>query len=168
LQSATEATTSSPPPPPAAPKDASSGSENAIAADSVTAKPTSRTPNRRRRRPNISLANPRTWNRPVPEGFIPAYDEALKFIQQDSAELKQELEGLRTRIQALQAKGGELQDLEAEELEALRKKADIVEVQSEINLPDVRWYFANGMGELVSIELYSVYSSSDTRLVVDL
>jgi hypothetical protein len=65
----------------------------------------------------------------------------------------------------LQAKGGELQDLEADELEALRRKAEIVEVQSEINLPDVRWYFANGMGELVWVEFYFVCSLSNEACV---
>ena len=45
------------------------------------------------------------------------------------------------------SRSAESNDSDKEELDALLKKAEIVEIQSEINLPDVRWYFANGMGE---------------------
>ena len=51
-------------------------------------------------------------------------------------------------MKAKVGKDSALEGGEAEELDALRKKAHIVEIQSEVNLPDVRWYFANGMGEL--------------------
>jgi hypothetical protein len=108
-------------------------------------------PSRRRRptfytkgRPAISPDNPRTWNRPLAPGVLPAYDEALKIINRDSAALKKQCEGLRAILRKLDA-GEEVKDDQMSG--KLKEKLRILEVQSEINLPSVRWTIANGMGE---------------------
>ncbi|KII86518.1 hypothetical protein PLICRDRAFT_165126 [Plicaturopsis crispa FD-325 SS-3] len=90
------------------------------------------------KRPPISLDRPREWNRPIPVGVIPAYDLALEYLKRDADALRAELE--QVRAQAAKAEG--------EEAEQLLEKARILEVQSEINLPDVRWKTANGMADL--------------------
>jgi large subunit ribosomal protein L35 len=95
-------------------------------------------------RPAISLDNPRTWNRPLAPGVLPAYDEALKIINRDSAALKKQYEGLRAVLRKLDA--GE--EVKGDQISGtLKEKLKILEVQSEINLPSVRWTIANGMGE---------------------
>ncbi|TFK38624.1 phosphatidylethanolamine-binding protein [Crucibulum laeve] len=112
-----------------------------------------------RSRPNISNAQPRKWNRPVAEGVIPAYDLALKLIKEDSAEIKNQIvdlrgviqqreiaaNKLRTKLQGLDESSEAIVEAKQEvknadeELEELREKLNILEVQSEINLPQVRW-----------------------------
>lgn len=109
------------------------------------------------------------WNRALPRHVIPAYDLALGVLEEDSKTLKAEVLGRRKAIEGrmqvlekLQAKlagnggeGGEegakvreeLEKVRAE-LEALLEKADVVEAQSEVNLPPVRWAVNNAMGEL--------------------
>jgi large subunit ribosomal protein L35 len=121
------------------------------------------------KRPAISTESPKKWNRPLAEGVLPAYDMALKVIKTDSIRLKEEAKELRTRIgfsentfQELSAKTKELSEdsqerqslteevnLLDEQLEAMRVKLNILEVQSEINLPDVRWRVANAMGQFL-------------------
>lgn len=97
------------------------------------------------RRPNISLDKPREWNRPMKQGVLPAYDEALKLIEADSARLKRERAEILARIEELE-KVAEKDDAVLAELQDLRQKADVLEIQSEINLPAVRWKAFNGMG----------------------
>jgi large subunit ribosomal protein L35 len=75
---------------------------------------------------------------------LPAYDEALKLIRKDSKALKGAMGKLRIAIG--EAEKAALRDEAA--IVAMKEKLQIVEVQSEINLPDVRWKFANGMGAL--------------------
>lgn len=84
-------------------------------------------------------------------GTLPVYDEALKLINTDSNGLKGGLQDVLARVGELEkeissASGEALEALERE-LEALREKAKILEIQCEINLPSTRWYAANGMGE---------------------
>lgn len=100
------------------------------------------------RRPNISLEKPREWNRPVKQGVLPAYDEALKLIEADSARLKRERVEILARIEELE-KVVEKDDAVLAELQDLRQKADVLEIQSEINLPAVRWNAFNGMGMFI-------------------
>ena len=151
LQSTTASSSSTPPPPPinSTKSTVTNGDTNVSDASMASTKPV---PTRRRRRPYISLTTPRTWCSKVTERLIPAYDEALKVIEKDSAELKAELKELSTRIERLKSDP----NCDKEELIALEKKAGIVEIQSEINLPSVRWYFANGMGECSSLLLVSL------------
>lgn len=124
--------------------------------------------NRRRRRrqkieihrPPISTESPRKWNRPLAEGVLPAYDLAIQLIKKDSSGLKLEACTLRAEIDAAEATiqsmfserdAGMVFDegvLEAkdQEIEKMRKRLHILEVQSEVNLPNVRWTVANAMG----------------------
>lgn len=107
------------------------------------ATPTKPSPSRPgpRRRPDISLSHPRKWNRPVRPGAIPAYDEALRIITADSKNLQTQLHELRHRIQEYEASGAE-----PDEIQELKDRAGVLEVQSMVNLPGVRWKVANGMG----------------------
>jgi large subunit ribosomal protein L35 len=61
----------------------------------------------------------------------------------DSATLKKVVDELKVVIQQEEAASEKDEDA----LEKKRKKLHILEVQSEINLPEVRWKVANGMGE---------------------
>jgi large subunit ribosomal protein L35 len=76
---------------------------------------------------------------------LPAYDEALKVIEADSRALKKELGELQAKINELEGKPEN-----AEELAQLKDKARIVEIQSEINLPWTRWQVSNALGLLLS------------------
>lgn len=106
------------------------------------------TQGRRRRfwpthRPSISLERPRQYMRPIGVGVVPAYDRALEFIKQDSENLKKELRDVKTELEKAQAS----QKPEAtEQVVRLQEKVEILEVQSEINLPSVRWKAKNGLG----------------------
>lgn len=155
---------STPPPPPPAPAatPAPSPPPAATKTDAAPAESAVQTRGRQRRgqwpsvRPSISLQRPREWNRPLAPGVLPAYDLALEYIQEDSKNLKRELEELREKIKAAESLPEGEQDAEA--LRKLRKKADILEIQSEINLPDVRWKARNGMGQ------FSLYPLALQRL----
>ncbi|KAG5352677.1 hypothetical protein C0989_001141 [Termitomyces sp. Mn162] len=146
-----------PPPPPVA-KAQSSPPPPSETPDASDSKANGR---RRRRtpippkRPNISLANPRQWNRPIGLGVIPAYDLALELIQRDSKFLVHEAAALREDVKVLESKVVELggwgsegaKDVEAE-MEKKREKLKILEVQSKVNLPAVRWEVDNAMDVL--------------------
>lgn len=114
---------------------------------------------RRPKRATISNALPREWCRPLAPGVVPAYDLAVELLQTDSAQIKSEANLLRTKIQATEeqrmavaAKGTEVAqdtvDKLDDELEAMRKRLRILEVQGETNLPDVRWRVANAMPDM--------------------
>ncbi|EDR02032.1 uncharacterized protein LACBIDRAFT_295521 [Laccaria bicolor S238N-H82] len=157
LTVATDSPVAQPPPPPPPPAAVASEFAEDLGENTGT-----RGRRRRKRiptkRPAISTESPRKWNRPLAEGVLPAYDMALKVIKTDSFRLKEEAKELRTRIglaentfQELSAKAKELSEdsqerqtlteevnLLDEQLEAMRVKLNILEVQSEINLPDVR------------------------------
>jgi len=60
----------------------------------------------------------------------------------DSAALKKEAEDLKVAV----SKEEEAPDRDENALKQKREKLNILEVQSEINLPEVRWKVANGMG----------------------
>ena len=89
-------------------------------------------------RPSISLERPREWNPPVAPGVIPAYDQALAYIRADAAAVQAEADALRISIE----KG----EVTAEGLEGAKKQLDVLEVMAQVNLPEVRWKAANGMG----------------------
>lgn len=93
------------------------------------------------RRPNISLTRPRQWNRPVVKGVLPAYDQAIRVIQEDSASLKREVE----HYQKMLADTKLVPDADPAAVQLLEDKLRILQVQSEVNLPDVRWKFKNGL-----------------------
>lgn len=116
------------------------------ATESTTEPGPSKTQGRKRgqvtRRPAISLANPREWKRPVAFGVLPAYDEALLYIMKDSSTLKKEAQQLKISIEKAEASP----QREDDALEKMKEKLRVLEVQSEINIPEVRWKVANGMG----------------------
>lgn len=133
----------------------------------------SKTQGRRRRkkippkRPDISLDNRRVWNNPLGVGVVPAYDLGLQLITANSQQLKAQLRGLRAEIEEREAnyktlekevnalpeeeqlrRKEDLDRLDAE-IEERLKKANIVEIQSEVNIPAVRWNVNNAMGNVV-------------------
>jgi len=71
------------------------------------------------------------WVRPLEPGALPAYDEALAYIELDAANKRAEL-ARRCRV-----RDDEGRQWSTEQLEQL-------EVESEINLPEVRWNFKQG------------------------
>lgn len=158
---ATSAEAAKPPPPPPTQQKAQTASVNpaprpAASKDSETkgkpAEETAETPDastkRRRRvqwptsRPSITLERPRTYARPIGVGVLPAYDNALEYIKKDSERLKRELSGVNAELKKAQAAS----EPNAEEVERLKEKVCILEIQSEVNLPSVRWKARNGLG----------------------
>ena len=108
------------------------------------------------KRPPISTASPREWCRPLAPGVIPAYDLALELLKADSTRIKSEALVLREDIRVREEQRTTMTVKETEdarvavnklddELEALRAKLRILEVQAEANLPNVRWRVANAM-----------------------
>ena len=89
------------------------------------------------RRPQISLEHLREWKRPLAYGVLPAFDEALKFIKADSEMLKQDIQNLQASLAAA---------TRASEREQLQEKINYLGIQCKINLPEVQWKCANGMG----------------------
>lgn len=81
---------------------------------------------------------PKKWSRPVEPGVLPAYDEALAYIERDTAAKRAEL----TRLRSAKAESA----WTAAQLEKL-------EVESEVNLPEVRWNFEQGLRTLLSIPI---------------
>jgi hypothetical protein len=126
------------------------------------------------KRPFISLESPRKWVRPLKPGVLPAYDLALSVLRRDSENLQAEAAELRGRISERQTVYSALEDklhalredarveLDAKfaarqqleevdaELEKMLEKLNILEVQSWINLPSVRWTVNNAMGSSCS------------------
>ena len=118
------------------------------------------------KRPDISLENQRVWNNPLGMGVVPAYDLALQMITANSRHLKAQLRGLRVEIEEKETnyralekdvnalpeeerlrRREDLNHLDAE-IEERMKKANIVEIQSEVNIPAVRWNVNNAMGNV--------------------
>ncbi|CCM06355.1 uncharacterized protein FIBRA_08612 [Fibroporia radiculosa] len=96
------------------------------------------------RRPPISLQRPREWNRPIAKGVLPTYDFALEYIREDSKALREELKEVKAAL-AIARSGSESDE---QSLAQLEEKAKILEIQSEINLPNVRWKAWNGMADM--------------------
>ena len=94
------------------------------------------------RRPKISLEQPREWKRPLVYGVLPAFDEALRFIKADSEALKQEMQDVQVSLTASK----QALDPDPMAIEQLEEKLNYLEIQSEINFPEVQWKCANGMG----------------------
>lgn len=92
-------------------------------------------------RPRITLEHPRQYSRPIARGVLPVYDLALQYIEEDSKALTQELEDVRKALKAAETEG------DVERQQALAEKVKILEIQSQVNLPEVRWKAANGLGK---------------------
>ncbi|KAF9050804.1 PEBP-like protein [Hymenopellis radicata] len=95
------------------------------------------------------------WTRPLPLGVLPAYDEALKLIHRDAAKLKSEAVAARKEInkavKALPKLAVEERKEKEQELEQLRQKHRIIAVQSQVNLPDVRWACQRGLYDMGNV-----------------
>ncbi|KDQ17656.1 hypothetical protein BOTBODRAFT_29825 [Botryobasidium botryosum FD-172 SS1] len=79
------------------------------------------------------------YARPLPPGALPAYDLAVELINGDAAAKRAKVERLHAELE----KTGE--DVEKTKLEKALEK---LEIESEINLPEVRWNFKNGLLDL--------------------
>ncbi|KAH9891231.1 PEBP-like protein [Cubamyces lactineus] len=88
----------------------------------------------------------REWSRPIAKGVEPAYDYALRYILKDAKFLRKELEELRAAVEAEEKKPEGERDESA--LKEMRERVGILEIQSEVNLPDVRWKARNGMADM--------------------
>lgn len=91
------------------------------------------------------------WRPPLAPGTLPVYDLALRYIARDAAKLRIELGNARRELAALEkakaeidVKGGSA--VNEERLEELREKVRVLEVQSEVNRPVVRWMAFRGRG----------------------
>jgi len=105
--------------------------------------PLPRSGNWKTRRPHINPERPRQWNRPLAPGVLPAFDEALRYIRQDSYALRAEAQYNRSALR--EAESSPKPDPEL--TNGLKEKLAILEVQSEVNRPEVRWNFRNGLGK---------------------
>lgn len=86
---------------------------------------------------------------------MPVYDLALKLIEEDSEALKKEVSVARAEVQALEAEvrqlegqGSEVLQTKEQELEGKRQHLEILEIQSEVNLPSVRFAVESGHADL--------------------
>jgi large subunit ribosomal protein L35 len=89
-------------------------------------------------RPSISLERPREWNPPVAPGVVPAFDEAVAYIRADAAAVQAEADTLRSSLENGQ--------VSIEGIEDAKERLDVLEIMAQVNLPEVRWKAANGMG----------------------
>ncbi|CAL1697070.1 unnamed protein product [Somion occarium] len=96
------------------------------------------------KRPSITLDRPRQYSRPIGVGALPVYDEALTYIKRDSKLRKEELEEYKSLLQRAES----APDWNPADIERLRDKIRILEIQSEVNLPSVRWKARNGLADL--------------------
>lgn len=105
--------------------------------------PPSRSGDWKTRRPYISPERPRQWNRPLARGVLPAFDEALRYIRQDSHTLRAEAQYNRSALREAESSPNPDPEL----IKTLEEKLAILEVQSDVNRPEVRWNSRNGLGE---------------------
>ncbi|KAI0656770.1 PEBP-like protein [Cubamyces menziesii] len=95
---------------------------------------------------SASSKAPREWSRPIAKGVEPAYDYALRYILKDAKFLRKELEELQAAVEAEEKKPEGERDEAA--LKEMRERVGVLEIQSEVNLPDVRWKARNGMVDM--------------------
>lgn len=93
------------------------------------------------------------WTRPVPEGVIPAYDEALKFLSRHSETTLKRANELEQ--QAKQARGEEANEL----LQAARR----LRVEARIDDPATLWAFENGNASSSGADADVLRSLSERR-----
>ncbi|TFK99620.1 phosphatidylethanolamine-binding protein [Pterulicium gracile] len=99
------------------------------------------------KRPEVSVGKPKQWNKALAPGVLPAYDLALELILKDSSRLKGEAEAVRKEISNLEANSNGAED-DSGKLADLKKLLNTLEVQSEVNIPEVRWSVANAMVDM--------------------
>ena len=111
-------------------------------------------------RPSINLERSREWNPPVAPGVIPAYDEAVAYIRADAAALQAEADALRLNLENKQ--------VQTEVIEDAKERLDVLEIMAQVNLPEVRWKAANGMGECYNSIFTKRYIFNGTLSVADM
>jgi hypothetical protein len=82
----------------------------------------------------------KVYFRAIPPGKNHVYDQALRVIVQDAAQLRKEIRTLQPLLEEARARD------DAEQIKSLSSKLHILEIQSQINLPRVRWRFIRGTG----------------------
>ena len=112
------------------------------------------------RRPYINPERPRRWNRPLVPGVLPAYDEALQYIRQDSCALRAETQYNRLALREAESSPSP----DPEFIKGLKEKLTVLEIQSEVNRPEVRWNFRNGLGEHIDTSRSRLTPSPIPRL----
>ncbi|KAJ7151686.1 phosphatidylethanolamine-binding protein [Mycena filopes] len=96
-------------------------------------------------RPEISLKRPRRWNRPLPEGVLPAYDEALKVIRLDARIVRAEAQKKRREVERVhKVLSGEVpeQKVEGEEKKILEGELEALpdmSIPAHRHLVEQRW-----------------------------
>ncbi|KAG8927085.1 hypothetical protein FRC02_008476, partial [Tulasnella sp. 418] len=95
---------------------------------------------------------PKPWTRPIQPGVNPAYDLALEVIQKNAVKLKGEIAAVKKQ----------LEKASPEEAEALKISLHKLEVESEINTPEVRWNLKNNRVDL-SKPVYRHLAEKDWR-----
>ncbi|KAK9899746.1 PEBP-like protein [Cystobasidium minutum MCA 4210] len=83
-----------------------------------------------------------SYSRPVPQGSLPVYDEALAYIEQDRKEKLKALEDLKKELQSLGS------DASSSSRSELQNRITATEIASMINDPEVRWQFRNGAADM--------------------
>ncbi|KAI9567039.1 phosphatidylethanolamine-binding protein [Boletus coccyginus] len=96
------------------------------------------------RRPRISLEQPREWKRPLAYGVLPAFDEALAFIKSDSEALKLGMQDVQASLKTAR----QAPESDPVAIKRMEEKLTYLEIQSEINFPEVQWKCANGMADM--------------------
>ncbi|KAL1687714.1 hypothetical protein GGG16DRAFT_61514 [Schizophyllum commune] len=85
---------------------------------------------------------------------MPVYDLALRLIEEDSQALKNEVAQARKEVDALAQElkglnaGAEGYEAKERQLEEKRRHLEVLEVQSEVNLPSVRYAVETGKADL--------------------
>jgi len=83
-----------------------------------------------------STSTPTTYKAPLKKGKSAIYDEAVAYIQKDSEEKLKQLKELEARKSSSEADEGLDQEILG------------LQIASEINLPQTRWQFKNGQGDM--------------------
>ncbi|PWN47630.1 PEBP-like protein, partial [Violaceomyces palustris] len=101
----------------------SSSQRHALAASSSSSSSSSSSTNS----PSSSKAS---WSRPIQEGALPAYDEALNLISSNSEKLRNQIQELKSKSHKSTPEG--------------RATIQSLEIASQINDPKILWEFQNG------------------------
>lgn len=92
-------------------------------------------------------ASSSSWQRPIPSGTEPAYDEALRYISSQQESLQGKIHALRTESEKLTPGSRERTEADA------RLKSHII--ASQINDPEVRWKFEHNVDADLSNPVFS-------------
>jgi len=87
-------------------------------------------------------SNQPAYTPPLAPGILPAYDEALALLSRDRQEKLEKLGAKRGELDKVKGQGNKAQ------LRQLEEELEDLEIFSEINVPEVRWRFRNGLADL--------------------